>query len=180
MPMPPLSNENDDDEIASNIEEGNPLNDEQGNDQEMVQDFTTRIQQQMPNLQAMQQFEQQLQQNPALAQTLAKLCPELILAFMQVAQTLQQGGGTAPQPPGQNGGASAPVGPPGSEQDSPPGAPQLQVSGGAGGPPAGPAAMPQGGGAPGPMPTPGATSYGNPPPSQPDPSGLRRQLYTGR
>lgn len=180
--MPPDDLDGDENPVASNVEDGKDMNGPDGVNQSLVNDFKTKIQQVMPNLQAMGQFESMLQQNPQLAQMIAALSPELVMAFVQVAQQMQQGGGGA-NPPGQADGAMAPSGPPDSQGQQPPpaaGGGQPPPPPQAGSSPPGAAIPGMGGGASGPMPPPAVTSGGNPLPSMPDQSGLRRQFFTGR
>lgn len=180
-------------QIADNVNTGSDVN-SMNVDQETVQVIEQRIQQQMPDIASMGKFEQLLQQSMPLAQALVKLCPELLVAFVNVAQDMQNNGGAGAggdeddsddqgqssgsspgmqallsgngglTPPGGNDGATPPMSQPDASN-----APPLPSQGGS-------PAMGGGG-----MPAPAATATGNAPPSIPNPSSpLRNQFYTGR
>lgn len=176
----------DSSQIAQNIEG----DDQQENDpnemninQELVDSVEERMEQAMPTIQQMAQFEESLQKAPDLAKQIAAICPELIMAFVQRAQAMQQDQTvqkgmngqpnvmpqSGPVPSGGNMGATAPnlQGP-----QAPSGPDENEESG---------AMVMPGSSANGPMPPPGATSRGAPPPSVPGASSpLRKQYYTGR
>lgn len=185
------------DAIAGNIEDNSAVNSPGGIDNGLVQQIQGRLQQKLPDLQSMGAFENLMKQDMQLSQAFGAILPEFLVAFVQLAQSLQQGG----QNPGQANGAQVPAGPPGSQNDTaglpqpgqappggPPGAPpgaggppqMMPSQAPPGGPPQGGMQLPPGNPPPGPMPPPGATTTGNAPPSMPDQSGLRRQFFTGR
>lgn len=151
-------------DIAANIQDNSQSPGEMDVNQELVSQIQERIKEAMPSVQQMAQFEGTLQKNPELAQTLAKVCPELIMAFVAAAQEAQgadsQQQQTGMTPPGAADGATAPqVGADDLPTPQAPTAPQ----------------------APAQAQAPAATTNGNPPPSVPgDSSPLRKQFYTGR
>lgn len=84
-----------------------PEQQEQDINPELVSAVQERISATMPTVQQLGQFEQSLQQNPELAKQLAEICPELIVAFVNVAQQAQ-GQQSGMNPPGGADGAMAP------------------------------------------------------------------------
>lgn len=90
-------------------------------DQDLVAIVQARIKEAMPTIEQLGQFEQMFQQAPELAQLVAKICPEMIMAFVNVAQEVQSGQQTGMNPPG---GADGALVPPVQEPEEEEGMPQ--------------------------------------------------------